>query len=174
MTQRISRVSASADISAPSGDVYRLLADYRIGHPRILPPDFFGNLIVEKGGVGAGTVITFDMFAFGRTQRQRALITEPEPGRTLVERYVETGAVTTFTVDSLALDRSRLTIATTLRGEAGIFARVQLFLMRRFLRRVYAAQLELIDRQVRSDRALARQATMIWPRPTVPSSRPSR
>ena len=167
-------VSASADIDAPSGDVYRLLADYRTGHPRILPSDFFGSLRVVHGGFGEGTLITFDLIAFGRTQRQWALITEPEPGRTLVETYPENGAVTTFTVDSLGPNRSHLTIATTLLVESGIRGRLELWLMSRFLRRVYAAELTLVDQHLRSDRALEAQATIAWSRLSMSSRRPSR
>ena len=165
--QQIPQVSVSADIGAPSSEVYRLLADYHTGHPRILPPEFFGSLRVLTGGVGDGTVITFDLFAFGRTQRQWALITEPEPGRRLVETYPENGAVTTFTVDSLGPDRSRLTIATTLLVKPGLFGWLELFLLRRFLRRAYVAELALVEQQLRSDRALATQATIAWPGPAM-------
>jgi hypothetical protein len=147
------QVSASADIGAPSRDVYRLIADYRFGHSRILPPDVFRNLKVQQGGYGAGTVIHFDMLAFGRTQHQRARVTEPEPGRILVEAYPDNGAVTTFTVDSLGFDRSRVTIATRLRVRSGVRGRLELWSMRRFLRRVYTAELALIDQQARSNRA---------------------
>lgn len=167
-------VSASADIEAPSGEVYRLLADYRTGHPRILPPDFFRSLRIVHGGFGDGTLITVDLIAFGRTQRQWALITEPEPGRTLVETYPENGAVTTFTVDSLGPNRSHLTIATTLLVKSGIRGLLELWLMRRFLRRVYAAELTLVDQHLRRDRAMATQATIAWSRLAVSSRRPLR
>ena len=153
-------VSVSADIGAPSGNVYRLIADYRAGHPRILPPTFFRNLRVELGGFGAGTVITFDMLAFGRMQQLRAHISEPEPGRVLAERYLDNGSVTTFTVDSWGSDRSRLTIATALRVKPGILGRLELWLLRRFLRRVYVAELELIDQQSRSARTVASDTVM--------------
>ena len=172
--QETPHVSVSADIDAPSGDVYRLLADYRTGHPRILPPDFFGSLRVVHGGFGEGTFITFDLIAFGRRQRQWALITEPEPGRTLVEMYPENGAVTTFTADSLGPNRSHLTIATTLRVKAGIRGRLELWLMKRFLRRVYAAELALVDQHLRSDRASAMRATTALPRLSMSSRRPAR
>ena len=35
---------------------YSILADYREGHASILPPQFT-SMVVEQGGVGAGTVI---------------------------------------------------------------------------------------------------------------------
>ena len=92
------RVSSSARIGAPAPAVYRLIADYRNGHPRIVPPEYFSNIVVEEGGYGAGTRITFDARMLGITQRARAWIEEPEPGRVLLER-LEVGWVTTFTVD---------------------------------------------------------------------------
>ena len=82
------RVSVSARIPAPSGRIYGIIADYRNGHPHILPPAF-SNLEVEQGGVGAGTIIRFNVRALGRTQLFRSVVTEPEPGRVLVETNVE-------------------------------------------------------------------------------------
>ncbi len=46
--------SAERTIPAPAAAVYALLADYRDGHPRILPPAF-SDLTVLQGGIGAGT-----------------------------------------------------------------------------------------------------------------------
>jgi len=140
-------VSASADIAASSRDVYRLIADYRAGHPRMLPRNFFRNLQVDAGGFGAGTVIHFDMLAFGRTQRLLARITEPNPGRVLAETYPENGAVTTFTVDSLGFGRSRVTIATRLLANSGGRGRIELWMLKRYLRKVYVAELALIANQ---------------------------
>ena len=92
------RVAASAAIPAPPAAVYAVLADYRDGHPRILPPAF-SNFAVERGGTGAGTVIRFDLTLLGQTRTSRGAVSEPEPGRVLVEAYPADGVVTTFTVD---------------------------------------------------------------------------
>ena len=63
---------------------------------------------MEQGGIGAGTVIRFQMSALGQKRTLRAEITEPEPGRVLVETYLDSnGAVTTFTVDPGRLRRIR-------------------------------------------------------------------
>ena len=43
-------ISASKLISAPVRSVYDLIADYRNGHPRILPKPYFVSLHVEEGG----------------------------------------------------------------------------------------------------------------------------
>ena len=44
------RVSASAEIGAAAVNVYRMIADYRNGHQRIVPPQYFRNLEVDAGG----------------------------------------------------------------------------------------------------------------------------
>ncbi len=51
--------SVSALIDAPAAKVYGIIADYREGHPSILPKPFFGSIQIERGGTGAGTVISF-------------------------------------------------------------------------------------------------------------------
>jgi len=43
-------VEARAPVHAPADRVYDLIADYRNGHPRIVPPKYFRNLVVERGG----------------------------------------------------------------------------------------------------------------------------
>src|SRR5579864_9197509 len=77
-------VSASALIPARRERVYSLIANYHDGHTRIVPKQF-SNLVVEQGGIGAGTIIRFQMSVLGRKQTFRAAVTEPEPGRMLVE-----------------------------------------------------------------------------------------
>src|SRR6476619_4413817 len=92
-------VTASARIASAPERVYAIIADYKNGHPRILPKQFLG-LAVEQGGVGAGTVINFQMRAFGRIVTNRSAVTEPEPGRVLVETELGgKGIVTPFTVE---------------------------------------------------------------------------
>ena len=78
-------VSKSAEIGAPADRLYGIIADYRNGHPRILPPAFT-ELTVEAGGVGAGTRIRVGMRMLGRVMTFPAEVSEPDPGRVLVER----------------------------------------------------------------------------------------
>jgi hypothetical protein len=161
--QSLLRVVASAEVGGDAAEVYHLIADYRFGHQRIVPPQYFRNLRVEKGGYGAGTVISFDTLAFGKTHRVRAQITEPERGRVLVETDVERGSVTTFTVASLGTSRARVTIATELRVRSGVLGTIERVLMSRFLRQVYNAELARIDQQIKSDNASVMQPTIGWP-----------
>lgn len=140
-------VRASALIPARRERVYNILANYRDGHPRILPKQF-SNLVVEQGGLGAGTVIRFQMSVFGRKQTFRAEISEPEPGRVLVETYLDAnGAITTFTVDEgTAPADSRVTISTELPVRGGFLGLIEGKLSGVSLRPIYERELENLAR----------------------------
>ncbi|HEX6941077.1 MAG TPA: SRPBCC family protein [Longimicrobiales bacterium] len=140
-------VRESAEIAAPPDVVYRILADYREGHPSILPPRWFTHLRVEQGGMGAGTVIRFGMKNGGRVREMRAEVAEPEPGRVLVERGLdERGTVTTFTVDPSGAGGTRVTIQTTWRA-AGVVGFVERLLVPALLKRVYREELARLAAQ---------------------------
>ena len=140
-------VSASATIPARRDRVYSLIANYNDGHPRILPKQF-SSLVVEQGGVGAGTIIRFQVNVFGRRQTFRAAITEPEPGRVLVETDLDAnGAVTTFTIDPAGAPAdSRVTISTELRVRGGFLGKIEKTLSTLLLRPMYAKELENLAR----------------------------
>jgi polyketide cyclase/dehydrase/lipid transport protein len=136
-------IEESAVIPAPPERVYGIVADYRGGHPRILPKQMH-DLVVEQGGVGDGTVIRFQMTVLGGTHTLRAVITEPEPGRVLVERYPETGNVTTFIADPLDGGRAtRMTISTVMRAK-GVRGAVERLLLQRILPPIYREELGLL------------------------------
>lgn len=136
-------LAVSAVIPAPPERVYAIIADYRDGHPSILPKPPFVSLVVEEGGRGAGSVIRVTMRMLGRTQTFRAVVTEPEPGRCLIETN-DTGYVTTFSVEPGAEGGgTRVTIATDLVRQ-GVAARVERWLSARLLRPVYEQELALL------------------------------
>lgn len=140
-------ISASAIIPARRERVYSLIANYNDGHQRILPKQFTG-LSVEQGGIGAGTVIRFQMNLLGKKQTFRAAVTEPEPGRVLVETNLDSnGAVTTFIVNpGSAPADSHVTISTEMPVSAGFRG----FLERKFssllLRPIYVKELQNLAR----------------------------
>jgi hypothetical protein len=142
------RVAGTAIINASAKVVYDIIADYHNGHPNIVPKRYFSDIAVEKGGWGAGTNIRFKMHVFGRTQDFRAAITEPDPGRVLVETNYEEfgGAVTTFTVDSINEgNQTRVTISTDLRPTTRLVPLERAFTTW-VLRRVYAEELKMLAR----------------------------
>ncbi len=140
-------IRASAVIPARRERVYSLIANYNDGHPRILPKQF-RNLVVEQGGIGAGTMIRFQMNLLGRKQNFRAAITEPEAGRVLVETYLDgNDAVTTFTVDpGTAPADSTVTISTALSVRRGFLGAIDKATATLLLRPIYMKELENLAR----------------------------
>ena len=136
----INRVSASALIPAPAGKVYGIIADYWDGHPHILPKPWFVSLEVVEGGVGAGTVVDFSMRLMGRVQHFHSTISEPQPGRVLVETN-DTGAVTSFTVEPQPNQQCRVTIVTETTVRDGIAGKIEGWLTNRLLHPIYVAEL---------------------------------
>lgn len=144
----------SAEVGADAVTAYAILADYHEGHPSILPPRWFTGLSVEEGGRGEGTVIRFGMKAMGRVSEARARVSEPEPGRVLREALLDDrGYVTTFSVDPLGEDRSRVTIRTEWPGRRGIAGWVDNRLTPPLLRRIYRDELVLLDRVAQAKRS---------------------
>ena len=140
MAQHI--ISASALIPAPPHQVYMIIADYRDGHPHMLPKPHFISLAVEQGGIGAGTVIRFQMRLLGQVRAFRAAITEPEPGQVLVETDIETGAMTSFVVEpGDDVQHAAVTITTTRSVREGLLGRVEAWLAARLLRPIYVQEL---------------------------------
>ena len=136
--------SAERTIPAPADAVYALLADYRNGHPRILPPAF-SDLTVLRGGVGAGTEIRFALELAGRRDVVEASVDEPEPGRVLSETYPKKSAVTRFTVDP-AGSQSHVRIETTWKSSRGLAGLIERIVAPRLFRKLYAEELDLIER----------------------------
>jgi len=136
------QVSASRLIAAPAEKIYNLIADYQNGHPRIVPKPPFVSLTVEQGGLGAGTVISFQLRMLGQLQTFHATISEPEPGRVLVETN-DNGVVTTFTVDPREQGRQAyVTITTTGPARDGFAGKIEAWLTPWLLRPVYAKELD--------------------------------
>ena len=146
------RVTESIEVAAPAAVVYRLIADYRVGHPSILPPEYFQDLVVEQGGVGAGTVIRFTMIAYGKKTQARATVEEPEPGRVLVEVDQTTGATTRFLVEPLAASRTRVTFDTHYPVK-GLFGFLERLMVPGYLRKVYRAELAQLARRATEEAA---------------------
>ena len=151
----IIQVAASRAFPVPAPLVYDILADYREGHPSILP-DAFSNLEVLEGGIGAGTIIQFDLKLAGRMSTTTATVSEPEPGRVLREVESQRGLATTFTVESKGSGGCRVSIVTTWKA-SGLKGLVERLLVPAMLRPLYEEQLDKIG-QVAGARLAASRA----------------
>jgi hypothetical protein len=140
-------VSAQGPVGAPPDVVYGYLADFRTHHPRFLPPAF-SDFQVESGGVGADTIITYNLTAGGRTRAYRMQVAEPEPGRTFTESDTTSSAVTTFTVSPQG-GESQVTIATAWEGAGGVGGFFEKLFAPRVLRGIYQDELRRLDAYAR-------------------------
>src|SRR5262249_15762444 len=138
------KASSSAIIPGSARAVYDIVADYRNGHPYILPKPYFLGLQVEQGGYGAGTIINFQMRVGGQTQSCRAEVSEPQPGRVLVEKNLGTnGAASTFAVVPVRDDSAQVTISTTgVTQREGLLGAFERLVTEFYLKRIYKKELQ--------------------------------
>lgn len=156
-------MSQFALLNARAEDAYALIADYRHGHPRIVPPEHFSNLEVEQGGYGEGTIIRFNTTVLGTTQAAYQRVTEPEPGHVLVEQDIDSArnVITTFTVTPVEQGRTcRVEIATVMNVSAGLRGIIEGFLIRRIFPRIYRKELAQLERVAQQDSSAAHTASM--------------
>jgi hypothetical protein len=145
------QAAASAAIDAPAGDVYAILADYPGGHHQILPKRYFTDLSVERGGTGAGTVVSTTIRTFGSSRTMRMEVSEPVPGRVLAERDLVSGAVTTFTVEPADDGRGSLVRIVTEWESPGLRGQIEKLMAPPMLRRIYAEELQNLQRLARQN-----------------------
>jgi hypothetical protein len=121
--------------------MFAALADYSGLRPRILPPEMT-DFTVLSGGTGAGTRFTYDLHATKRrTRHVDATVTEPQPGRTLLE--ADTNSTLTVRWDvAPAAGGGTVTATLSWQGSSGIGG----FFERRFaplgIKRIYSAELD--------------------------------
>jgi hypothetical protein len=143
-------VTAERSIDAPAPIVYGYLADFRGHHPKILPPAF-SNFTVLEGGVGAGTVSSFDLSLGGRRRSGRMKVAEPEPGRVMTETELDRPLVTTFTVEPEASgSTARVRIETRWTASGGLDGILERIFAPRMLRALYEDELARLDAYARS------------------------
>lgn len=144
------KVEASRVIAATPEHIYGILADYKHGHPSILPPAFT-RLEVEEGGYGAGTVFSMTMKAFGKDHDSRVRVTEPEPGRVLQETTLDGKVTTVFYVTPVGNGKTEVRFSTDIRTDrGGVLGWLEKKLTVPFLGKVYADELDRLEKVLRS------------------------
>ena len=145
---------ASTIIDGQPDEIYAILADYHKGHPAILPKPYFTELTVTTGGKGAGTVIRVGMKVKGVERNYQMEVTEPEPGRVLVETDKEAGVITFFTVDPVGNGRqTRVTIATDMDASPGFMGFIEKLVNPPVTRYIYKKELQQLADYVLSKAA---------------------
>ena len=142
------KVKAEAVLDARPEDVYATIADYRKGHPSILPKDSLYDLKVEQGGYGAGTIIRFKSRILGVEQSFRHRVSEPEPGKVLVEQDVDAvqNVTTTFTVIPVEEgQKSHDEISTPMNASPGVRGFVERVVVSIFNPRIFRRELKLLE-----------------------------
>ena len=142
------KVKAEAVLNARPEDVYATIADYKKGHPSILPKESFYDLQVEEGGYGAGTIMSFKARVLGVEQSFHQRVSEPEPGRVLVEQDIDSiqNVTTIFKVIPVEQgQKSHVEISTTMYTSPGLRGLVERILVPMINTRIYQKELELLE-----------------------------
>jgi hypothetical protein len=131
-------------IDARPEEVHAVVRDYNVGHPAILPKEFFTKgLTVDKGGVGAGTVLHSSVTVMGREFPFRQIVSEPEPGRVIVETDLDTGQYTRFIFEPLNSGRqTRVTIASEFPPSSGFIGVMERFTKAPMVRKMFTKELQ--------------------------------
>jgi len=148
-------VSAQRLIDAPADVLYHCIADY-VEHHRpdgFLPPAF-SHLEILRGGVGAGTEIRFVINAGGRRRTVTGTVTEPVPGRRLVE--TGSGIETTFMVEP-TVRRTWVRFDTTI-DDAGLQGVLSRLFAARIFEPIFEAELRRLEDFARLHPSLAAKA----------------
>lgn len=145
-------ISAERLIDAPADVVYQCLRDYQQHHrPGGFLPPAFTDLKIERGGVGAGTVFTLKVRLGGRTRTMTQEVSEPEPGRVLIESNDRDRTI--FTVEPVGQQcRVRFDTLLDARGLQGILMR---WFAPRLMRPLYADELQRLELYARAQASVA-------------------
>jgi hypothetical protein len=139
-------LSAERLMDAPPDVVYHCIRDYERHHRPggFLPPNF-SDFVVERGGVGAGTIMSVTVSLGGRSRRMTHEVHEPEPGRRLIEGGSRERTV--FTVEPEGSGcRVRIETIVVASGLDGILTRL---LGGRLMVPLFQVELERLERHAR-------------------------
>lgn len=141
----MTHVEVSAVIAARPEAICAILSDYRAAHQAILPKPYFADLVIKQGGQGAGTVFRVRMDVMGTSTHFHMVVSEPQPGKVLMETDDEAWVATTFTLEPVTADaQTRVTITSDFRPSPGIRGLAERLLNPPITRRIYRQELRLL------------------------------
>ena len=147
-------VEVTEVIDARPEEVYAVFSDYEVAHHAILPKPYFVDMKVEQGGQGAGTVVRVWMNVFGAKREYHLTVSEPEPGRVLVESDPVAGMVTRFVVEPVGSgQQSRVTIASDSPASPGFAGLMERLMNPPITRRIYREELHQLADYLRNRQA---------------------
>jgi polyketide cyclase/dehydrase/lipid transport protein len=127
--------------------VYHCIADYEEHHrPGGFLPPSFSDFAIVHGGIGAGSELTWVVEAGGNKRKIDAVVSEPQPGRVLVE--TSPAIVTTFTVEPV--DGGSLVRFDTEIDEGGVKGVMNRLFAPRMLVPIYRDELERLEAYARA------------------------
>jgi ribosome-associated toxin RatA of RatAB toxin-antitoxin module len=141
-------VIEEASVGAPADRVYSFIADMKNHHQHFLPPSF-GEIRVEEGGYGAGTVYRVNVTFAGRTRELHMRVDEPEPGRVISEADLESPMVTTWTITPEGAARCHVRLETHWPSTGGFQGLLERLFAPGMMRKTYRDELARLDRYAR-------------------------
>ncbi|MEM7534113.1 MAG: SRPBCC family protein [Chloroflexota bacterium] len=142
-------IEESLLIAASPGKIYGVITDFEVGHKAILPPQFT-DLRVEVGGQGEGTIAIAEMNVMGQKSVFRLHITEPEPGRVMIEADPDAGVETTWTLEPVSDTETKVTISSKMQTSAGIKGWIERLVTPSITQGIYKEELQLLADYVRA------------------------
>jgi Polyketide cyclase / dehydrase and lipid transport len=131
-------------VNHPTDFVHNLFADFVNHHPKFLPPQFT-ELQLEAGGYGAGTVYNFTSLFGGQVRAFKMLVSEPQPGKVMIEHDQLSTLETTFTFTPEGT-RTRITFETVWESAGGLMGALEAWFAPAMMRRLYQDELNRFER----------------------------
>ncbi|HEY8602082.1 MAG TPA: SRPBCC family protein [Thermomicrobiales bacterium] len=141
------------EIGAPADKVYSFIADLRHHHQHYLPPSF-GEIRVEEGGYGAGTIYRVNVTFAGSTRELHMRMDEPIPGKVITEADLHAPMVTTWTITPAGA-ACRVRVATVWTSASGLPGLIERLFAPGVMRKTYRDELTRLDRYAREQASAA-------------------
>ena len=154
-----SELSISRIIDAPASKILEILRDYKNQHYKILPTFNYKSYVVEEGGFGAGTVLSYQMRVRGvgylfmsKWKKFISTVSEVEGMGFLQETMTKPKAnkvfwVKTYLIESLSEEQtSRVTILTKIATDNGLWGSLQRLNAELLYTPIFKEELEVLDK----------------------------